>query len=269
MTISIVMCGAAGRVGTIILRCAADDPRFEIAGAVEMAGSPAVGKPIGQLIGRPEIAQPVEASLDGISAEGKLVAIHFSSPEATVEQLEWSVANRLPAIIGTTGLKPEQIKKIRDAAHRIPVVFAPNMSIGVNVLFKIVGDVARVLGESYDIEIAEMHHRFKKDAPSGTARRLGEIAAEAMGGTYDDLVVDGRSGMTGERPGRQIGMHALRGGDVVGEHTVTFATLGERLELTHRAHNRETFAHGALRAAAWAADQPAGLYDMQDVLGIR
>ena len=269
MPTPIIMCGAAGRMGVTILRCAAEDPEFEIAGGVEAGDSPAIGRTVGELIGKPEIDAPIVGNFADLAPPGGAVAIDFSLPEGLVSQVRWSVERGIPSVIGTTGVGDAERAEIEKASGRIPVVFAPNMSVGVNTLFKIVGDVARILGESYDVEIAEMHHRFKKDAPSGTARRLGEIVAEAMGGTYEDLVVDGRSGITGERAARQIGMHALRGGDVVGEHTVTFAALGERVELTHRAHSRETFARGALRAAKWASGREPGLYDMQDVLGMK
>lgn len=269
MSTPIIMCGAAGRMGHAILRCAAEDAAFRVVGAVEAAGHAVVGKPVGALIGLPEPAMLVTDSLDALSAADKPVAIHFSSPDSTIAQLHWSVRNGLPVVIGTTGLNHEQRIQVEASARQIPIVFAPNMSIGVNVLFKLVGDLTRILGDAYDVEITEMHHRFKKDAPSGTARHLGDVVAAALGGTYEELVVDGRSGIVGERPARQIGMHALRGGDVVGDHTVTFATQGERIEVTHRAHSRDTFARGALRAAAWVVGKPAGLYDMQDVLGLK
>ncbi|HUT23207.1 MAG TPA: 4-hydroxy-tetrahydrodipicolinate reductase [Sumerlaeia bacterium] len=268
MATPIIMCGAAGRMGLTILRCAAEDPEFEIVGGVEAEGSAAVGRRVGDLIGRPEINAPIVGDFVGLAPPDNAVVVDFSLPEGLVPQIRWSAEQGLSSVIGTTGLGESERAEIERASREIPVVFAPNMSVGVNTLFKITADVARILGESYDVEIAEMHHRYKKDAPSGTARRLGEIAAEAMGGTYEELVRDGRSGITGERPARQIGMHALRGGDVVGEHTVTFAALGERIELTHRAQSRETFARGALRAAAWVAGREPGLYDMQDVLGI-
>lgn len=269
MTTHIVMGGAAGRMGRMILSGAAEDANYEIVGATEFEGSPALGKTVGQLIGRPEIAAPVVADLASIEAPCDAVVIHFSSPEATLAQLEWSIARGSGVVIGTTGLDEAQRQTVASAAEKVPVVFAPNMSVGVNTLFKIAGEVARILGEAYDIEIVEMHHRFKKDAPSGTARRLGEVVAEARGTTYEEAIVNGREGMTGERCAGEIGMHALRGGDVVGDHTVTFATLGERVELSHRAHSRETFARGALRAAAWVVGREPGLYDMQDVLGLR
>lgn len=269
MTTSILMCGAAGRMGQAILRFAAEDPAFAIAGGIEAPGSPFAGSTVGALIGKPGLDAPIAASFDAIPGAANAVAIHFSSPAATISGLDWSVRRGAPVVIGTTGLDADQRCEIEQAASKIPVVFAPNMSVGVNTLFKIVGEVARILGPDFDVEITEMHHRFKKDAPSGTARRLGEIVADALGGSYDDLVVDGRGGMPGERPARQIGMHALRGGDVVGDHTVTFATLGERVELTHKAHSRDTFARGALRAAKWLAGKQPGFYDMQDVLGLK
>ena len=269
MATRIIVCGAAGRMGVAILRCAAEDPGFEIAGGLEIAGAPAVGRTVGDVIGASEISAPVVGDAADLPTHGNPVLIDFSLPDATVANLSWPAAHGLPAVIGTTGLDAEQRIQIETAAREIPIVFAPNMSVGVNLLFKLVRDVARTLGEAYDVEITEMHHRFKKDAPSGTARRLGDIIAEEMGDAYENRVVDGRSGITGERPAGQIGMHALRGGDVVGEHTVSFATLGERVELTHRAHSRDTFARGALRAAAWVAGREPGLYDMQDVLGIK
>jgi 4-hydroxy-tetrahydrodipicolinate reductase len=269
MSIPIIVCGAAGRMGNAILRCAIEDPEFEIVGGVEQAKSPAIGGTVGAVIGKPGLTAPVTASPRDLPGAENCITIHFTSPEATIAQLAWSIESGAPAVIGTTGFDAEQRVMIEQAASRVPIVFAPNMSVGVNTLFKIVGEVARILGEGFDVEIAEMHHRFKKDAPSGTARRLAEIIAQAGKSSYEDLVVHGRSGMPGERPAREIGIHALRGGDVVGEHTVTFAALGERVELTHRAHSRDTFARGALRAAKWIQDRKPGLYSMQDVLGIR
>jgi 4-hydroxy-tetrahydrodipicolinate reductase len=172
-------------------------------------------------------------------------------------------------VVGTTGHTADERKAIALQAQRIPLVFAPNFSVGVNLLFHLTQIAAETLGDNYDEEIVEMHHRLKLDAPSGTARRLGEILAEAAGGTYEELTVHGRHGDVGARPKRVIGMHALRGGDVVGDHTVHFSAVGERVELTHRASSRDTFASGALRAAQWACAQKAGLYSMQDVLGFK
>ena len=224
---------------------------------------------MGELLGRTDLTAPITDNFQAVQTPPGAVTIDFSLPGALDAQIDWSVRNGTAAVVGTTGLSDAQREHLTACSGDIPIVFAPNMSVGVNTLFKIVADVVRILGENYDVEITEIHHRFKRDAPSGTARRLGEIVAEAMGGSYDELVVDGRSGITGERPSRQIGMHALRGGDVVGEHTVTFAGLGERVELTHRASSRETFARGAVRAVKFLMAAAPGLYDMQDVLGLR
>ena len=194
--------------------------------------------------------------------------IDFSLPAGTMRRLDTCVEREIPMVIGTTGLDDHQTGKVRAASKIIPIVFAPNMSIGVNLLFSIVGSVARALGEDYDVEIVETHHRFKKDAPSGTALKLAEAIAEATGRDLKKDARYGRRGAVGERASSEIGIHAVRGGDVVGEHTVTFATLGERVELTHKAGSRETFARGALRAAKFLLTQKPALYSMLDVLGL-
>jgi 4-hydroxy-tetrahydrodipicolinate reductase len=270
MTTPIIICGAAGRMGLAILRCAAEEPAyFRIVGGVEHPDSPAAGRTAGELIGKPDLRAPIVSDPAALDVPKGAVVIEFSSPAATVARFAWSVARGCASVIGTTGLDTIQRTEIAEAARKVPIVSAPNMSVGVNTLFKIAAEVTRILGEGYDVEIAEIHHRFKKDAPSGTARRLGEIIADARHQAYDDVVIGGRSGMPGERPAREIAIHALRGGDVVGEHTVTFAGLGERIELTHRAHSRDTFVRGALRAASWVAGREPGLYDMQDVLGLK
>ena len=183
-------------------------------------------------------------------------------------RLAEAVVKDAAVVTGTTGLTDEQKAEIEKAAEKIPVLFAPNMSVGVNLLFKLVGEVAAALGDAYDIEIIETHHRFKKDAPSGTALRLAEKIAEATGRDIAKDIVHGREGAVGERTEREIGMHAVRGGDIVGDHIVLYSTLGERVELTHRAHTRDTFVRGALRAARFLVGKPAGMYDMRDVLGL-
>ncbi len=192
------------------------------------------------------------------------VIIDFSHANATASTL----AHGKPVVIGTTGQAQAERDKIAAAAERLPVILSANFSIGVNALFALTRRAAELLGSEFELEVVEMHHRLKKDAPSGTARRLAEILCEARGLDYERDVVHGREGMTGERPARQIGMHALRGGDVVGEHTVIFAGAGERLELMHQAASRDTFAAGALRAAQWLMGKPPGLYSMEDVLGL-
>lgn len=194
--------------------------------------------------------------------------IEFSHHDATLAVSEACAKAGKPLVIGTTGHTDDEIAQIREAAKTIPVVFAPNFSVGVNTLFWLTRKAAEILGADFDLEVVEMHHRLKKDAPSGTAKRLAEILAETRALSYNDDVRHGRHGIVGERTRDEIGMHAIRGGDVVGDHTVIFAANGERVELTHKASSRETFARGALRAAKWAAEQPAGLYDMQDVLGL-
>ncbi len=175
----------------------------------------------------------------------------------------------LATVIGTTGLSPEQMERIKELSKGVRCVFSPNMSVGVNVMFKIVQEVTQVLGPEYDIEIFEAHHRLKKDSPSGTAAKLGELIAKASGRDFDQVGVYGRKGMVGERTKEEIGMQVIRAGDIVGEHTVLFGGIGERLEIIHRAHSRDNFARGAVRAALWVVNQPNGLYDMQDVLGLK
>jgi 4-hydroxy-tetrahydrodipicolinate reductase len=198
----------------------------------------------------------------------KSVIIDFTSPQATLALLDAVDGKAARLVIGTTGFSAAATERIKSAARSIPIVISPNMSLGVNLLFGLTELVAKKLGTTFDIEIVEVHHRFKKDAPSGTAKRLGEIAAAALGVGYDEAVRNGRSGMTGERTGKEIGMHAVRGGDIVGDHTVLFAGMGERLELRHVAHNRAPLARGAVAAALWLANRKPGLYSMRDVLGL-
>ncbi|MCK4704578.1 MAG: 4-hydroxy-tetrahydrodipicolinate reductase, partial [Gammaproteobacteria bacterium] len=195
--------------------------------------------------------------------------IDFTRPDVTLQNLATCVANGKNIVIGTTGFSDEQKQHISDAAKRISVVFAPNMSVGVNLCFKLLDIAARVLGDDVDIEVIEAHHRHKVDAPSGTALRMGEVVADALGRNLDECAVYGREGISGERDRKTIGFETIRAGDIVGDHTVMFAAEGERVEITHKASSRMTFANGAVRAAIWLQDQKAGLYDMQDVLGLR
>ncbi len=196
------------------------------------------------------------------------VVIDFSSPDATDALCAVCREAGKPAVIGTTGHSREQRASIEELAASVPLVLSPNFSVGVNALFWLTRKASEMLGDDFDLEITEMHHRLKKDAPSGTAKRLAEILCESRGLNYGKNVRHGREGLAGERPGNEIGVHSIRGGDVVGDHTVTFAGAGERLELSHKAASRETFAAGALRAARWVVDKPPGLYSMQDVLGL-
>jgi len=264
----IVVFGAEGRVGRMILRLAEDDPEhYFIVGAVERRGHPRLGMGLLASEGAPPGLRLADRPPEGAARE--TVAIHFSSPEATVEHIAWSARGGHGAVVGTTGLSGEQRARIEDAARHAPILITPNTSRGVNVLFHLAREAARLLGEDYDVEIVEMHHHHKKDAPSGTARGLAEAVLAARGGDYARDTRHGRQGLSGERTRGEIGMHALRGGDVVGDHTLILAGVGERIELTHRAQARETFAHGALRAAAWLSGRPPGLYSMKDVLGIQ
>jgi 4-hydroxy-tetrahydrodipicolinate reductase len=263
----VVVTGAAGRMGTEIVRLVRATEGMALAGAVERAG-PAIGQDAGALAGLGPIGVAVGDDLAKALA-GADVVVDFTSHDASAGNAEVCAAKGVPIVIGSTGFAPEAKARVAGAARKIPVVLSPNMSVGVNVLFELVRQAAKVLGDGYDVEIVEIHHKKKRDAPSGTAVRLGEVAAEALGRDPKDALAYARHGILGERPPWQIGVQTLRGGDVVGEHTVFFCGEGERLELTHRATSREQFARGALRAARWIAGKPAGLYDMADVLGLR
>jgi len=244
----------------------ADD--FTIAGATEAPGSRHVGRTLSETIGLPGEQSLIAGSLEELQ-EPIDVIIDFTFPDVTMRTVEFARTNGVRTVIGTTGFSQDQISLIEKASHDFACVCAPNMSMGVNTLFKLVEDVARILSEGYDAEVVEIHHRHKKDAPSGIAVRIGQILAETWGRDYQRTAVFERNGMIGERTREEIGMQTLRAGDVVGEHTVLFGGTGERLELIHRAQSRDCFAQGALQAARWLRSRPAGLYDMQDVLGLR
>jgi len=264
-----VVIGAAGRMGKALITAISQDPATTLSGAVEIADSPFLGLDAGTLAGVGNLDVAITSDLSAVLAEADAV-IDFSAADAALKHAHTAVINNCRMVIGTTGLAAADRAKLKALADQGgTIVFAPNMSVGVNLLFHLCDQVARILGDDYDIEVVEMHHSQKKDAPSGTAERLGEILAAARGLNYNDAVRHGREGMVGARTCSEIGMHALRGGDVVGDHTVTFATNGERLELTHKASSRATFAKGAVRAVKFLATMPAGLYDMQDVLGLR
>lgn len=261
------ICGICGRMGVMILKEALQRGHT-LAAAFDHDGAPLFGRDAGALVGVKELGVTVApvseedvARCDGV--------IDFSTPAATMKLLDAAAARKKPLVIGTTAFSPEETGRIRKTADVVPVLFSPNMSRGVNVLFRLTEIAAGVLGPDYDVEIFEAHHRFKKDAPSGTARRLVEIVKSAMKGLGGAKEVDGRSGMTGERTNSEIGVHAMRGGDIVGDHTVYFVTAGERIELTHRATSRDALARGAVAAMEFCAGKPAGLYSMYDVLGFK
>jgi 4-hydroxy-tetrahydrodipicolinate reductase len=237
--------GAQGRMGQALIRCAAEDPELEVTATVDADDN-------------------FSAALTQCDA-----VIDFSATHITIQVAKACADAGKVLVIGTTGHELAERELINQAAAKIPLVFSPNYSVGVNTLFWLTRKAAEILGPDFDLEVVEMHHRLKKDSPSGTARHLAEILAEVRQLDYTESARHGRAGIIGERTSNEIGVHAIRGGDVVGDHTVIYAAPGERLELTHKASSRDTFARGALRAAKWATNQPAGLYDMQDVLGLK
>jgi 4-hydroxy-tetrahydrodipicolinate reductase len=263
----VVVAGAAGRMGTRIVACLQGDAELKVGAAIEAAGHAALGADAGEVAGVGRINVPITADPRAVIAKDRIL-IEFSVPEATLAHLELVAATGARAVIGTTGLTPTQREHVAGLGRRAAIMLAPNMSVAVNVAYQALTLMAKALGDDYDVEITEIHHRLKKDAPSGTALKMAEVVAEALGRDLGKVGVYGRQGLTGERTPKEIGVMSLRSGDVVGEHTVSFGTLGERLELTHRAHSRDTFARGALRAARWIAGRPPGLYSMQDVLGL-
>ena len=262
--IRIGIAGANGRMGKALVQAAQGRDDLKLVSATVRKGSELVGTDAGQIAGIP----PLGIAATETPGDDVDVMVDFTLPDATLENLEWCRQRGKRIVIGTTGFEAGQRARIEDAARDIPVVLAPNMSVGVNLCFRLVELAARTVGSSSDIEIIEAHHRHKADAPSGTALRLGEKAAGALDRDLDEVAVYGRHGHTGERPDGAIGVATVRAGDIVGEHTVLFASEGERIEITHKATSRLNFAGGALRAAAWLADKEAGLYDMQDVLGL-
>lgn len=268
MTTRVAVCGAAGRMGKAILEACHDTQGIEATAAVEHDNSPALGQDAGSLAGMERNNITIVPDIDTVLDDFDVV-IDFTLPDATVANVQKCREAGKRMVIGTTGLSEAQRGIIRDAGSDIGIVFAPNMSIGVNLLFRLTELAAEIIGNDTDIEIIEAHHRMKKDAPSGTAVRLGEIIADKLGRDLKECAVYGREGITGERGRNTIGFETIRAGDIVGEHTVMFASAGERVEITHKASSRRTFASGAVRAAGWIMEHPKGLYDMQDVLGLR
>ncbi len=265
--IRVVIAGVSGRMGHALLEAVAAAPDLVLHAALDRPGASVLGRDAGELIGTPlgvAVSHDVAAALAGAD-----VLIDFTRPEATLHHLALCRVAGVAAVIGTTGFDAAGKTAIAEAARDIPVVFAPNMSVGVNLALKLLDMAARVLDEGFDIEIIEAHHRHKVDAPSGTALALGEAVAKALGRDLGDCAVYGREGVTGERDPSTIGFATVRGGDIVGDHTVLFAGTGERLEITHKASSRMTFALGALRAARHVRAHAHGLFDMQDVLGLR
>ena len=253
-------------MGGTIVRLIQDTPAVVLVGATDRAGSARLGQDGGEVAGVGPLGVAVSDRVDAPAGAGRVI-VDFTTPEASVTHMKAAAKTGIPIVIGTTGFQARQLRQIRTLAAKTPTVLAPNMSLGVNLLLGLVGQVARSLGEAYDVEIVEAHHRFKKDAPSGTALAMARSAAEALGRKPERVGVPGRSGVS-ERKTTDIGLLSVRAGDIAGEHTVLFGGIGERIELVHRAHSREAFARGAIRAAQWLVDKDAGLYTMQDVLGL-
>jgi len=263
-----IVTGAGGRMGGRIVTLIAETKGIELVGAVERKGHPFIGGDVGEGLGLGATGILIGDDLAGCIEKGDVV-IDFTAHEVSASHLEIAAAKGKAIVIGSTGFTPEELKRARELAGAVRCVLAPNMSVGVNCLFKVLADVAGVLGDQYDVEIVEAHHRMKKDAPSGTALKMAEVVAQSLGRDLDKVGVYSRKGMVGERTKAEIGIQTLRAGDIVGEHTVIFGGMGERLEFIHRAHSRDNFARGAIRAALWLVGRANGIYDMQDVLGLR
>ena len=264
---NIVITGASGRMGRALIEATLEIDGAVLSGAIVRPLSTLVGTDAGELVSQGHRGAPIHSDLDLFGAL-RPVVIDFTTIEATLEHLQWCLENEVPCVIGTTGFSEAQEAVIAEAAKAIPVVYAPNFSVGVNVVFDLLDRASRVFGDSVDIEVLEAHHRHKVDAPSGTALAMGRVVANALDRDLSQVAVFGREGQIGARPREQIGFATVRAGDVVGEHTVLFAAEGERVEITHKASNRRTFANGAVRAAIWASEQSPGLYSMRDVLGL-
>ncbi|MFC1524263.1 4-hydroxy-tetrahydrodipicolinate reductase [Thermodesulfobacteriota bacterium] len=263
----VIVAGAAGRMGKRIAAMVHEHNDLQLVGGFETAGHPAIGSDIGETGGFGTVGATIFDGLPGIIDQGDVI-IDFTFHEATMQFAALAAEHEKAMVIGTTGLSQDNLDRLRELSANFPCVQAPNMAVGVNVLFKVAAKIASILGDAYDIEIVEAHHRMKKDAPSGTALKLGEMVAEAVNRDLDEVGVYSRHGMIGERGEREIGIQTIRGGDIVGEHTVYYAGPGERIEITHRAHTRDNFARGAAVAAAWIAGRTNGMYNMFDVLGL-
>jgi len=266
--IKVIVMGAAGRMGGQLVTLLKESAALTLVGAVEGKGHGSVGEDAGELAGCGQIGVSVCDDLGAVIERGEVI-IDFTTPEATLGNLRVATQHRKAMVIGTTGFSSSELAELRSLARSIPCVFSPNMSVGVNVILKVIAEMARTFGDDYDIEVIEAHHRLKKDAPSGTALKMAEVLAKAVNRDLNQVGVYARKGLVGERKRGEIGIQAIRAGDIVGDHTILFGGMGERVEVTHRVQSRDTFARGALRAARWLVKQPAGLYDMSDVLGLR
>jgi 4-hydroxy-tetrahydrodipicolinate reductase len=266
--IKAIVTGAAGRMGSRIINVISTSEGIKLGGALERKGHALLGQDAGGPAGIAAMGVKITDDLDAALRAGD-VLIDFTFPETSLELIKACSGLGRPMVIGSTGFTKEQRAEVARYVSKAPCVLSPNMSVGVNVCFKVLADLAKTLGKDFDVEIVEAHHRLKKDAPSGTAVRMGEVVASALGREYQKTAKFHREGITGVRTNEEIGMQTIRGGDIVGEHTAYFIGMGERIELTHRAHTRDMFARGAIRAAKWVVGKKPGLYDMQDVLGLK
>jgi len=266
--LNIAVTGAAGRMGRSLIQSCYENSNCQLGAAIEHESSPFIGHDAGELAAIGTLNKKLVSQLSDVATDFHTL-IDFTRPEVTLKNLEYCVANGKNIVIGTTGFSDEEKLLIRKASESTGIVFAPNMSVGVNLCFKLLDIAARVLGDDVDIEVIEAHHRHKVDAPSGTALRMGEVVADALGRNLDECAVYGREGVTGERDRNTIGFETIRAGDIVGDHTVMFAGIGERVEITHKASSRMTFANGAVRAALWLENKTSGLFDMQDILDLK
>ncbi len=266
--IKVIVSGAAGRMGCRLVSLIRDSTALTLVGALEGKGHHALGEDAGETAGSGRAGVPITDNLPVLIERGEVV-IDFSAPEATLEHLRMMAQHQRAMVIGTTGFSASDVDELKSLARQVPCVFSPNMSIGINLIYKVISEMAKTLGDDYDIEVIEAHHRLKKDAPSGTALKIAEVLAHAVNRDLNQVGVYARKGLIGERTKGEIGIQTIRAGDIVGDHTILFGGMGERIEVTHRAGSRDTFARGALRAARWVVRMPPGLYDMMDVLSLR
>lgn len=245
-----------------------DSTALTLVGAIEGKGHHAIGEDAGEIAGCGRAGVPVSDDLSALLDRGEVV-VDFSAPEATLDHLRTVAQHKRAMVIGTTGFSASELEDLKSLARQVPCVCSPNMSVGINLIYKVIGEMAKTLGDDYDIEVIEAHHRLKKDAPSGTALKIAEVLAKAVSRDLNQVGVYARKGLIGERKKKEIGIQTIRAGDIVGDHTILFGGMGERIEVTHRASSRDTFASGALRAARWVVRQPPGLYDMMDVLSLK
>lgn len=263
-----IVSGAAGRMGGRIIAIMKELSDLKLVGALENKGHQSIGEDSGEVAGIGKNGINITDDLEKIIKSSDVI-IDFTLPSATIEKLRIASRERRAMVIGTTGFTKDELSEVKSLTSSIPCVMAPNMSVGVNLLLKVLADIATVLKDDYDVEIIEVHHRMKKDAPSGTALKMAQVLADALGRNLDEVGTYVRKGIIGERPKKEIGIQTVRAGDIVGEHTVLFGGLGERIEVAHRVSSRDTFARGALKAAQWIVNKKPGVYDMQDVLGLK